>query len=376
MRTRPRLLPAIVALLVLAAVGAIAFSGASGAAAAGTALGYCQVPVSYAGESSALAFAGQDLVYANPDSASLYRFRPWEPCPQPGAGVPLQGQANTYALAYDGGRQVLWALAVNGGASSVYTVDLGGGQPTPRFDISGGTFQGLAYDASDDTLWASAEFLHIVRHYSTTGALLDNCVLPFTPYGLLVAGNRIYASGNFAIHVVDRSTCAGGAIAPEIESWSTNAFEGDLECDPVTFAGQEVFWSKERVGNAVGAWTADPGTCPPGSGYTVPPTATPVPATNTPLPTATNTPYVAPTHTPVSQNEDEEGIAPPPVSAPGAPLAADEQQTGLSGPFVRLPNTGQADTGRGNSTQQVLVILVVIAAAAATAGWALHRRRS
>ncbi len=371
----PRLLPAMLALLVMAASGAVAVSRPGGAAAAGTPMGYCQVPTWYTGESSSLAFAGQDLVYANPNSGSLYRFRPWEPCPQPGAGVPLQGQTNTYALAYDGSRQVLWALAVNGSDSSVYTIDLAGGPPVPRFDLGGVGANGLAYDASNDSLWAT-QFGHVIAHYTTAGAFLDSCYVQFPPHGLMVAGNQVYVSGDFEIHVVDRASCTGGGMGVDIESWSTNAFEGDLECDPVTFAGQEVFWSKERVGNAVTAWTANPGTCPPGSGYTVPPTATPIAPTNTPLPTATKTPFVAPTDTPISENEQEQPAptAPPAPQAEVPPPGDAQQPAGITAPQVRLPNTGQPDTRGSDTAQLVLVILVLGTVAGSAACWAFRRR--
>lgn len=369
----PRPLPAMLGLLVLIGAGLAAFSRPDDAVAAGTPMRLCQVPTWYSGVSSSLAFAGVDLVYANPDSASLYRFRPWEPCPQPGAGVPLQGQTNTYALAYDGGRQVLWALAVNGSDSSVYTVDLAGGPPTPRFDLGGVGANGLAYDASDDSLWAT-QFGHVLAHYTTGGAFLDSCYVQFAPYGVLVAGDQIYVSGNFEIHVVDRANCTGGAITADIESWATEAFEGDLECDPVTFAGQEVFWSKERVGNAVTAWTANPGTCPPGSGYTVPPTATPSPipaATNTPLATATGTPFVAPTPTSFAGEEEEEPAAQAAVPVPAT--AADE--TGVSGVPIRLPNTGQAGPGSDTAIQVVLAGLILAGIGGPAACWAIGRRR-
>lgn len=310
MKTRTRLLLVSLALLIAISTGAGLFFARDRAAAGGTSMGYCLVPTPYVGTSTALAFDGVDLAYANPDSTTLYKFNPTAPCPQAGSGPALQGELNTYGLAYDPTHSSLWAVSINDGVSSVYTIDLAGGAPTPKFDLAGGTFQGIAYDASDDTLWASAWYGHIIGHFSTTdGTLLDSCIVNFAPSGLLVGGGQILISANFAVNAIARSSCTGGAIIPPSTTWSTNGFESDLACDPFTFPGTEVIWSKEAGANAVTAWSVDPGTCAIGGPGTPTPTPTDTP-TETPVAAPTETPTATPT---VDPNLDTDGDGYPDV---------------------------------------------------------------
>src|SRR5213592_2358727 len=73
-------------------------------------------------------------------------------------------------LSWDNGRKVLWAGQHNASPIRVYRVNPTTGLATFAFTASQsvniGTFlDGLAYDASDDTVWISTDISTTIEHY-------------------------------------------------------------------------------------------------------------------------------------------------------------------------------------------------------------------
>src|SRR5207249_4552646 len=86
----------------------------------------------------------------------------------------ITGGGGFGALTWDPTRGVIWAC--NGHETNLGTIDLITSTFTPVFMARGCT-DALAYDPSDDTLWAGRDGGHsvaTVEHYTTQGALLSS----------------------------------------------------------------------------------------------------------------------------------------------------------------------------------------------------------
>lgn len=77
---------------------------------------------------------------------------------------PISGANALGALAWDNGRGVIWGCS---SLNTIGTIDLSTNVFTPAFN-SQGCFDGLAYDGSDDTIWASGDAAGSIQHYSVT----------------------------------------------------------------------------------------------------------------------------------------------------------------------------------------------------------------
>jgi hypothetical protein len=187
-------------------------------------------------------------------------------------------------LTYDPGRStaanvVLWGMH----GTSLYRIDLGDptvSGPATQTYICDATFggstliDGLAYDESDDTLYASPDVdLSVYQLSLGTGGngppcTLLNTVSPENAVGVadglvsgvaIGGGNTLYIGRNGAaeIRLVDKTT---GAF---ISNFSTTAgrVEG-LTCDPKTYAPLEAILAKDAYGALYEAFEVEPGTCP------------------------------------------------------------------------------------------------------------------
>jgi hypothetical protein len=110
----------------------------------------------------------------------------------------IVGATSLGALAWDNGRGLLWACSAY---NTVGTIDLATNVYTPAFTIAGtgvldkGCFDGLAYDAADDTIWASGDISETVEHFTITGTELSStnvglgdCNGGFASSGIAVGG--------------------------------------------------------------------------------------------------------------------------------------------------------------------------------------------
>ena len=119
----------------------------------------------------------------------------------------ISGGTDFGALTWDPVRNVLWACNLH--ENGVGTIDLSTSTFVPVFTARGCT-DALAYDPTDDTLWAGRDGGHTVatlEHYSVTGKLLGSKNiggLVNDRSGLAFAGSRVFIASP---HSGTPSTC-------------------------------------------------------------------------------------------------------------------------------------------------------------------------
>src|SRR6266516_1126491 len=138
--------------------------------------------------------------------------------PATGAQVAIHsitGASFLGALAWDNGRQLLWACS---GFNTIGTIDLATNVFTPAFTVNG-CFDGVAYDASDDTLWSSPDATNDVTHSSVTGTSLGEFfpALPCGNSGIAVGGPLLYLAtdGCSQIYTSDKAFATPPAFFAE-----------------------------------------------------------------------------------------------------------------------------------------------------------------
>ncbi len=166
----------------------------------------------------------------------------------------LQTGLDITAMAWDAGRQRMWAYNADDGF--VYLVNLTDGSSTKKFQVV--SFDGLAYDAGDDTLWSSPDASGPIYHYKSDGTLIKTLNISFPNSGLAVGGSVLYAGSNGQGNIYKINKLTG-------EILSTFATPGgrdeDLECDNISFAPRTVMWSKDAYNNTISAFEVESGTC-------------------------------------------------------------------------------------------------------------------
>lgn len=218
------------------------------------------------------------------DSTTIGVYTPCVGAACAATAVATKTVTNTLSgLTYDPSRStaanvVLWGMH----SSNLYRIDLGdptvSGPATQTFVCStmiGGIdlIDGLAYDVSDDTLYASPDVDLSVYQLSLGGVNGAPCTLMKTVSpenaggaadglvsGVAIGGgNTLYIGRNGAaeIRLVDKTT---GAF---ISNFSTTAgrVEG-LTCDPKTYAPLEAVLAKDAYNALYEAFEVEPGTCP------------------------------------------------------------------------------------------------------------------
>lgn len=169
------------------------------------------------------------------------------------------------AMAWDEGRKRLWAC---NGQNTVVLIDVG----AAAVDLSVTPFtvpacvDGLAYDASDDTLWVSPDVSTTAYHYDLSGnqiaafpVALGNC----GNSGIAVGGPKLYLANNGCseIYEVAKDFSSSTLFA------SFPARLEDLECDGKTFGPTKgAIWSQDAYDRILNAWEIPPGACEFGGG--------------------------------------------------------------------------------------------------------------
>ena len=169
-------------------------------------------------------------------------------------------------MSWDESRMMLWA-----GSDldcGVYLIDPATGVGTLQ-PIAGicSLIDGLAYDASDDTVWISNDAACDIFHFQcNTGAALAT-LTPKNAAGAplcLISGVCVSAGGTLylgqnglgQIVRVDKST------GDWISDFSTPGGRDEgLECDPLNFGPTLVLWSKDAYNDTVTAMELVPNTC-------------------------------------------------------------------------------------------------------------------
>jgi hypothetical protein len=173
------------------------------------------------------------------------------------------GPSGYGAIAWDNGRHLLWACDTGG---TVYKIDLSTNTSTFAFSVPGCT-DGLAYDASDDTLWTSPDATGSVTHTMSNGTFISVNSVALPNSGIAVGGPLLYlgADGNQQIYTSPKDFSS----PPTLFASFPRRIE-DLECDNVTFAssGKGAIWSNDAYDNILNAWEIPAGSCSFGGGVT------------------------------------------------------------------------------------------------------------
>lgn len=207
----------------------------------------------HSGVGVGIAFDGSSLILSCNGSALLSFVSPVD-----GAfvkSITVSGATSLGALAYDANSELLWACS---NSSEVGTIDLASAVYTPVF-TSGGCFDGLAYDGTDDTIWASADASSPVSHYDTAGTLLDAFPVDLGGYGnsgLAVGLDVIYLgnNGGSAIYTGPRDLSSTEEFISPAQTGDRRV--EDLECDNLTFHAEGVtaLWSQDAYDNILTAY--------------------------------------------------------------------------------------------------------------------------
>jgi hypothetical protein len=180
------------------------------------------------------------------------------------------------------------------GNHDVYKIDIKTGAATFLFEAAAGfdICDGVAWDAATDTVYMSPDVSNTIYTYPLDAS--DNVIsttsfpVPFDSLagdscpnsGLAVSGDSIWAAcnGNVRVEQISKTT---HALMTSFHS-GTQRTE-DVECDPLSFEGKDVIWTKEAYLDEVFAFEIPRGSCnlagtvpnplpavPPGPGYCCP----------------------------------------------------------------------------------------------------------
>lgn len=186
---------------------------------------------------------------------------------------PIAGATALGAMAWDAVNGQLWACSSFG---TVGIVNLALNTFTPVFDTYSvafpggagngtGCFDGLAYDGTDNTIWASGDVSDSVEHYTIAGGPISKtpgmygALGGYGNSGIAVGGPKLYLANNGGQQIYEAAK----------DFSSVTLFAGfprrleDLECDPVTFTSQGVgaIWSIDAYDNILNAWEIPLGQC-------------------------------------------------------------------------------------------------------------------
>ncbi|SRR6266508_144267 len=185
------------------------------------------------------------------------------------------------AFSFDATRGLFWGAS----GTDIYQLSPSG-SATLQFSVAGNLpgdcdngfgcldlVDGLAYDASDDSIWYSPDASQRVYHFSTAGALLGFFDVNDPPNDMLAECGFNYNSG---IAAGLTSLYLGADGCPHYFRYSKAglkeaafAYEGeraeDFECDDVTFA-VDVMWVRDAFDGHIRAFEIPEGTCAFGGG--------------------------------------------------------------------------------------------------------------
>ena len=199
---------------------------------------------------------GHTLIdYINPATGSLAK------------ALRVPGHNGFAAMAYDAGRKKIWACEAPSGNTGfgpdVYLIDPTTGSSVKQFTLADSCWDGLAYDASDDTLYFSGDQSPNVYHYTASGKLIheytgvDKLLGGRGNSGIAVGGPNLYlsnADGN-QIYTVPKNFSSSTLLATE-----TSHLE-DMECDSVTFAPKDAMWVIDAFDRTLNAYQIPAGSC-------------------------------------------------------------------------------------------------------------------
>jgi uncharacterized repeat protein (TIGR01451 family) len=135
--------------------------------------------------------------------------------------------------------------------------------PTLLFtaDLGGGSCDGLAWDASDKTIYLAPTDAGTIFHFSTSGTQLTSfsgpsaCQSSGGINGVMVAGSNLFVTCAFSSSVFQINKSNGAAVtsfSPLNAAGAPVAVDG-MGCDPVSFAGNPnaALWARDVTANQV-----------------------------------------------------------------------------------------------------------------------------
>ena len=236
-----------------------------------------------------VAFDGANLYYTDLNGTEL---RSVTPAGVAGPSVPIVGAPGITALTYDVTHDFFWAVDTTG--LGIYQLTRDGrawlqfalvpGLDLPGLcDVATGcstTVSGLAYDATNDTLWYAPMLSQRVYHLTTAGELhgwFDTNELGSSLFPECAAnGVGGIAAGKDSLYL-SAGACGRGyrfgksdaQAAPKLGSFAMASQKpGDVECDNVSFSAT-VIWVRDTVDGHLRAFEVAPGTCAFGGGMSV-----------------------------------------------------------------------------------------------------------
>jgi len=191
-----------------------------------------------------------------------------------GADIPIIGLSDPITtVAYDAKRDLLWAATGDLGleARDIYQIDKTTGVAVFQFTATAtgaGFTDGLAYDGQDDSIWITGDVSSVISHYKTDGTVIGiDLAVPALDGGQhaisgVAAGVDVLYLGHNGFPVISKHLKSDLSKLAEFDT-GTGRTE-DLECDPDTFPGIDVVWSKDAGSPIFEAWEVADGTCPIG----------------------------------------------------------------------------------------------------------------
>ena len=190
----------------------------------------------------------------------------------------VQGLSDIDALAWDAKQNRLWACTNFNDVTLIDTSDPDGDGIITNAEwetkfASGGCFDGLAFDGSDNTLYASPDASRNFYHYQTNGAQIsytflgNNLTGSCGNSGIAAGGGNLYLANNGCQEIwkVNKALTSGTFFASFPQRIE------DLECDDITFRGDgiSVIWQQDAYDRKIQAYAIEPNACPFG-GLAVP----------------------------------------------------------------------------------------------------------
>jgi len=173
-------------------------------------------------------------------------------------------------ISWDDVLGVLWGATDSETPRRVFKINPNTGVATYQFTmpLDGGIdlVDGLAYDASDNSLWISSDVSTDVLHFTAGGTYLG-LITPKdaggSPLGSISGlsvglGNILYVGRNGFGQIIQVNKTNGNFIA---SFFSPGGRDEGLECDRNNFSPKTVLWSKDAYDNTITAIEIDPLTC-------------------------------------------------------------------------------------------------------------------
>jgi len=186
--------------------------------------------------------------------------------------VSVTGTNGMGALAWDASRGKLWACNLEN--DHAVLIDMSTGVAADQFQTDG-CLDGLAYDGSDDTIWASDDAASTTQHLSVTGTPLNSFTIGTLlggngNSGIAVGGNQIFLAndGGSQVYQLPKDFSASTLFF----DYSPRRLE-DLECDSVDFAPKGAMWVMDAYDRMLNAVEMPPGLCISGGGDKAAPVA-------------------------------------------------------------------------------------------------------